>query len=954
MSKITSIITRSIDLDQGVARPVALKQHLIYANAQAHTFRLVCTCSGKPVSLDGMQCMGYVRRKDGVTIPVEGTACGNVASITLTAACYAVAGSTFISMELIAGECRATHGLWVAQVVCPVTDQVGGEAAVSISDALARVNAAARPDWDQGDESMPDHVRHRTHYRYRVTADCTQSLGMTDGWQKVSEQFCAETLIPTTDADAYQPRAFIEAAGVRSELTLSWSPAEPYAEMDEAGNPTGGWKITYGQLSDPTFGDLANAQRLVMMVHKATEDFSTGVYIHPETIAAALPGKELVAVDWLAYAPLDDRFIPDSIARTDTVHTALSQSFAILRDNFPWDKNADLGEGRVGAELIAPLRSGVKDIRLFGANPKDRHFLSYIAYTDSENRILTVNIQNQDGVIVCAYDQWYSDVDGVVQLPLAEMNASGITGSITIDFDVFTLGHALNYDISQMAETMLSELCYGARDEVLEGIPGELAALQQDFTNLRDNFPWDKNADLGESRVGTELTAPLRKGVKDIRLFGASPRDRHFLSYISYRDSENRILTVYVKNQHGTTVCGYDQWYSNMKGVTQLALSEQNGSGITGSITIDFDVFTLGSALNYDISNMEETLLSELCYGAAEAEVQLLLPSIMHTVVGREWSIYFANILLCDDLRDYQIDCVCDVGQQQNERFVYTPDAVGSHALSINVYKHFTQLVATATVTLQAHAATGSGTVKKVCMIGDSWTANVWYPSDVQGRFADDGDSIELIGTIKPWGDYDGCPIIEGRSGWKAIDHTTQASVNGVTNPFWNPSTSKFDFAYYLSSHGLATPDVVTLFLGINDVAAGQQHKTVAAMQTIIDSIMAANSVAKVGVALLPPPCLSQEGFGAMNGCGLTMHAQKRGAFELSKQYMEAFEGNEHVFFIPVMSAVDMVNNVPCETVKANAYSAVEVKRVTDNVHCDEAGYQQVADAFYGALKALY
>lgn len=142
MSKITSIITRSIDLDQGVARPVALKQHLIYANAQAHTFRLVCTRGGKPVSLDGMQCMGYVRRKDGVTIPVEGVTNGNVASVTLTAACYAVPGTVTISIELISGECRATHGLWIAQVECPVTDQVGGDAAISISDTMGQLHAA--------------------------------------------------------------------------------------------------------------------------------------------------------------------------------------------------------------------------------------------------------------------------------------------------------------------------------------------------------------------------------------------------------------------------------------------------------------------------------------------------------------------------------------------------------------------------------------------------------------------------------------------------------------------------------------------------------------------------------------------------------------------------------------------------------------------------------------------
>lgn len=142
MNGITSIITRTIDLDQGVGKPEALRQHLVYANAQAHTFRLTCMRGGEPVSLDGMQCMGYVRRKDGVTIPVNGIAEGSTASVTLTAPCYAVPGGTLISVELIDGECRATHALWVAEVECPVTDEIGGDAAVSISETLERLDAA--------------------------------------------------------------------------------------------------------------------------------------------------------------------------------------------------------------------------------------------------------------------------------------------------------------------------------------------------------------------------------------------------------------------------------------------------------------------------------------------------------------------------------------------------------------------------------------------------------------------------------------------------------------------------------------------------------------------------------------------------------------------------------------------------------------------------------------------
>lgn len=248
MNAITSLITQTIELDQGVERPIALKQHLVYANASAHTFRLLCMRNGQPVSLHGMQCFGTVRRKDGVTIPLDGSIAGHAASITLSAPCYAVPGSVTISMELVSGECRATHGLWVAQVECPVTDQVGGEAATAISDALERLKLAARPNWEQSSENMPDHILNRTHYRERTTADCTVNLGVTNGWQKVSEKYCPEALVHTT----YLPRAFATQEGTTSELELGWKPEEYYAGLDEQGRPTGGWRKTYGVIPDPT------------------------------------------------------------------------------------------------------------------------------------------------------------------------------------------------------------------------------------------------------------------------------------------------------------------------------------------------------------------------------------------------------------------------------------------------------------------------------------------------------------------------------------------------------------------------------------------------------------------------------------------------------------------------------------------------------------------------------
>lgn len=55
------------------------------------------------------------------------------------------------------------------------------------------------------------------------------------------------------------------------------------------------------------------------------------------------------------------------------------------------------------------------------------------------------------------------------------------------------------------------------------------------------------------------------------------------------------------------------------------------------------------------------------------------------------------------------------------------------------------------------------------------------------------------------------------------------------------------------------------------------------------------------------------------------------------------------------MSSVDMVNNVYYEEVYPNVYNIdITIKRMSDNAHCARSGYRQVADAFYGVLKAQY
>lgn len=58
----------------------------------------------------------------------------------------------------------------------------------------------------------------------------------------------------------------------------------------------------------------------------------------------------------------------------------------------------------------------------------------------------------------------------------------------------------------------------------------------------------------------------------------------------------------------------------------------------------------------------------------------------------------------------------------------------------------------------------------------------------------------------------------EGFGGWSAANFLSSQSVKGVSNPFYDPDTKGFDFAYYIGNHADCKPDFVILNLGANDL----------------------------------------------------------------------------------------------------------------------------------------
>lgn len=228
------------------------------------------------------------------------------------------------------------------------------------------------------------------------------------------------------------------------------------------------------------------------------------------------------------------------------------------------------------------------------------------------------------------------------------------------------------------------------------------------------------------------------------------------------------------------------------RGLILKLVSDWNNTFDTGNPTLSYGqiapklIYSAGrdSSLAPRVEAVEETV------AALGAAVQIVVPPTIYAVQGREANVYFDNLHLAADAREFEHDVDCSAvqtGLQQNERWSLTPTgAVAAGGLTINVHdKRTGARLATASAALRAAAAAaGSGLNKKVLIIGDSLIdAGVITQTlvDVAGA---DAMGLTLLGTRGS-----GANKHEGRGGWTVSSYTGAGptyyafTVSGVTTP---------------------------------------------------------------------------------------------------------------------------------------------------------------------------
>lgn len=357
------------------------------------------------------------------------------------------------------------------------------------------------------------------------------------------------------------------------------------------------------------------------------------------------------------------------------------------------------------------------------------------------------------------------------------------------------------------------------------------------------------------------------------------------------------------------------------------------------------------------------------------SDLRLVLPPLVHAVAGVETNIYFDNICLAINSRNYAFDVDGTLGEQQAERWTANPGDrhVGDHTLTITIRDQENRIRGKATTIVRVvEPQAGKDKPLSLLCIGDSLTHASVYPKSILDSCQPAGNPrLKLVGSH--WlGDASDPVRHEGYGGWTAERFATHYSTTARTgdyskrgSPFLYPGSDgkpQLDFKQYCRDvNGGQMPDLVTIFLGPNDVYSLQDDTLEAGIDKILkyyDQLLAMvrkdSPSTRIGVMLPVPPAASQDAFGANYTNGQTRWQYKRNTHRLVERMIQAYgkRTDENIDLIATCTNLDCEHNYPSAQAFVNQRSTEKIVRLNNGVHPAGPGYQQIGDAVYGWLKS--
>ncbi len=312
---------------------------------------------------------------------------------------------------------------------------------------------------------------------------------------------------------------------------------------------------------------------------------------------------------------------------------------------------------------------------------------------------------------------------------------------------------------------------------------------------------------------------------------------------------------------------------------------------------------------------------------------RLLVADTYYAVVGKELNLYFCQIYQCQNWKAANIiPSIQYTGAGAyvfDDRISIIPTTAGTFDLEIwtNIIMDDERIIYKKTgIQVIVSADTVPVGTKKIMFLGDSRTDYARLSKPAKTRM---GNAIELVGTLET----DGYKH-EGRSGWTAERYCTVATYGGYTNPFYNPTTQTFDFAYYLQETLQPVPNQVNILLGLN---GNYSQTNINYMEIMVQSIHDYDP--SIVVTIMQEYALTAD-------CGYGTGAPVRRGLSLlhHSAILRQFGGREaeNIFVLETGSGIDDNYDFPHDTTTASQYNPAEMPVIRDPLHLVSYGYDKL------------
>ena len=355
--------------------------------------------------------------------------------------------------------------------------------------------------------------------------------------------------------------------------------------------------------------------------------------------------------------------------------------------------------------------------------------------------------------------------------------------------------------------------------------------------------------------------------------------------------------------------------------------------------------------------------------------VRLVLPPALYAVEGHETNVYFDNVTLTLNPKNYAFDVHCEKGSQQEERWTFVPteNDVGTHMFAIDVRNEQNELIAHDRCEIVVVPSDAQAEREfTLLLIGDSLTHASMYSRHLLSLSEEPlQPKITLIGSHVPIADEPDNRH-EGYGGWTAqrfVTHYTGTARTGDYrqrgSPFlYEEQTGEkvLDFRRYCDEVNNGNlPDVAAIFLGPNDIFRFTDDDIDEGIDVmllhydrLIEMLQSKRTGTIVAVMLPVPPATSQDAFGANYESGQTRWQYKRNAHRLVEKMLERYAGREEdrIYIVPTNVNLDCEHNYPAAEVKWNSQAEGTTQRQNNGVHPAATGYRQIGDTLYAWLLA--